>query len=169
LITVGISESDAKIKHLALRFFQQQGLHCGSSLIQTDKDIVFCSASAHNKYDVLIENASFFSNANADYIFLLNTDENIYPVAQNKNPIIITYGLNGLATATASSITSDESKIQFLFCLQRNIVTLKGKIIECQEFPVSINTTTDIHGAIAFTLLALILGVSPERISKTVL
>ena len=169
MITVGISETDAKIKHLALRFFQQQGLHCGSSLIQTDKDIVFCTAGADNNYDVLIENASSFSKASADYIFLLNTDENIYPVVQNKNSIIITYGLNGLATATASSITSDEAKIQFLFCLQRNIVTLKGKIIECQEFPVSIKTTTDIHSAMAFTLLALILDVSPARISKIVL
>lgn len=169
MITVGISESDAKIKHLALRFFQQQGLHCGSSLIQTDKDIVLCTASAHNNYDVLIENNSYFSSANADYIFLLNTDENIFPLSQNKKPIIVTYGLNGLATATASSITSDEYKIQFLFCLQRNIVTLKGKIIECQEFPVSIKTTTDIHSAMAFTLLALILGISPQIISKIIL
>ena len=166
MITVGISETDAKIKHLALRFFQEQGLHCGSSLIQTDKDVVFCTANAENTYDILIENTSSFSSSGADYILLLSADENISPVLQKKNPIIITYGLNALATATASSISSDETKTQFLFCLQRNIVTLKGKIIECQEFPVSIKTATDIRTAMAFTLLAVVLGVSPEFISK---
>ena len=169
MITVGISESDAKIKQLAARFFPQHGLRCGTTLKQTDKDFIFCTPKRNANYDILIENSAAVPESHADYIHLVNSDD-ISVGSVSEPSVYITYGLNSYATATASSLIEDGSYLRFQYCLQRNIVSLKGKIIECQEFPVSIyQFPLDIHSALAFTTLALTASIPPAKLSKIIL
>lgn len=166
LITVGISESGSKIKQLANHFFKQQGFRCSTFNDDTDADFIFNSPESNAHYDILIENSALNKPVRADYIHLLNSDD-ITSLSDLSECIFITYGLNRFATATASSIHDDGNFLSFQYCLQRNIVSLKGKVIECQEFPVCIYSTVfDIHSAIAFTTLALIAGTEPDLLAK---
>lgn len=169
LITVGISESDAKIKQLAGHFFHQHGYRCSSSVKQTDKDFIFCTPKSNALYDVFIENTTPQVRARADYIHLFNSDE-VFSVPASGHSLFITYGLNRFATVTSSSMHEEEGSLQFQYCLQRSIVSLKGKIIECQEFPVDIyGDTVDIHSALAFATLSLIAGINPTALARVVL
>ena len=166
LITVGICEKDSKIKQLVKHFFIHQGIKCSNDNENTDTDFIFNTPKNNTHYDILIENKALKSSAKADYIHLLNSDD-ITVLSDCSKCIFITYGLNRFATATASSIHYDENCLSFQYCLQRNITSLKGKIIECQEFPVCIcNIDLDIQGAIAFTTLSLIAGIKPEAMKK---
>lgn len=69
--------------------------------------------------------------ANAKYI-LVNSDEVDLSILQDLNAISITYGFNGKATVTMSSIEDEE----LILCLQRNVKTLQNKIIEPQEIRI---------------------------------
>ncbi len=169
LITIGISESDDQIKRLANHCFSQQGLKCGTSLRQTEKDFIFCPPKKNGSYDILIENSAPAYRLRADYIHLVNSDD-VVPSLSSEQSVLITYGLNSLATVTASSIAEDDAQLRFQFCLQRNIVSLKGRKIECQEFPVAIyHAAIDIHSAIAFATLALISSIPAVKLSQIIL
>ncbi len=166
LITVGICEKDSKIKQLANHFFNHQGIICSTNNENADADFIFNTPKNNTHYDILIENKTLNIPAKADYIHLFNSDD-INVLSDCSKCIFITYGLNRFATATASSIYYDENCLSFQYCLQRNITSLKGKIIECQEFPVCIcDIDLDIQSAIAFTTLSLIAGIKPESLKK---
>ncbi len=166
LITVGICESDFKITQLANHFFTHHGFICNNTTCDSDADFIFDALKKDAHYDILIENETLTTSAKADYIHLLNSDD-VTLVSESSKCIFITYGLNSFATATASSIHYDDNCLRFLYCLQRNIVNLKGNIIECQEFPVCIyNSSPDIYSAIAFTTLALIAGIKPDLLKN---
>lgn len=67
---------------------------------------------------------------------------------------VITYGLNGKATITVSSIKEDG----VLVCVQRNIENISKKIIEEQEFNIKVdkNNTQKTYNMLAiFTLLSI--------------
>ena len=168
LITVGIAETDGVIRQLAKQFFTDCGFRCGRALQKTDSDFIFCSPKPNGRYDILIENNTPATGTHGDYVHLVNSDE-VIPLPGSEHTVFITYGLNTFATATASSITEDGSHLHFQYCLQRNIVSLKGKMIECQEFPVSVyHSKADLHSAIAFTTLALLLSVPAEKLQQIV-
>ena len=98
----------------------------------------------------------------ADYVTILNADEPTMAPVYSKS-LVITYGLNSLATATASSLKNEPGKTCFQYCLQRSIVTLKGKILEPQEFPVMLpDVFPEISAAMGFVTLGLVLSFSPE-------
>ena len=101
----------------------------------------------------------------ADYITLMNADKKLsLPI--DKKSLIITYGLNPLATITASSVDTDGERTTFLCCLQRSIVTLKGKILEPQEFSVTLpEDITDLGTFMGFVCLGLVLSFRPEDFS----
>lgn len=161
LITVGICESEFKITQLANHFFTHKGFICSNTTDDSEADFIFDSLKKDAHYDILIENNTLSISAKADYIHLLNSD-NIVLAPDLSKCIFITYGLNSFATVTASSIHYEDNSLRFQYCLQRNIVNLKGNIIECQEFPVCIyNSLPDINSALAFTTLALIAGFNP--------
>lgn len=69
--------------------------------------------------------------ANAKYI-IVNSDKVDLKILQDLNAISITYGFNGKATVTMSSIEDEE----LILCLQRNITTLQNKKIEPQEIRI---------------------------------
>ncbi|MBQ4515773.1 MAG: hypothetical protein II978_03175 [Clostridia bacterium] len=166
MITVGICESDFKIKKLANHFFTHHGFICNNTICDWDADFIFDTIKKDVHYDILIENTPLTTTAKADYIHLLNSDD-VALVSDISKCIFITYGLNSFATATASSIYYEDNCLRFQYCLQRNIVNLKGNIIECQEFPVCIyNSLPDIHSAIAFTTLALIAGIKADLLKN---
>lgn len=74
---------------------------------------------------------------------------------------IITYGLNQKATITVSSVKEDN----ILVCIQRNIETINGNVIEEQECNIkseNINTNKIYNLLIIFTILE----VYKENISK---
>ncbi|MBR5157178.1 MAG: hypothetical protein IKW59_05360 [Clostridia bacterium] len=161
MITVGICESDFKITQLANHFFAHHGFICNNTICDSDADFIFDSLKKGTHYDILIENKTLNTPVKANYIHLLNSDDVTLTPCTSKC-IFITYGLNSFATVTASSIHYDDNCLKFQYCLQRNIVNLKGAIIECQEFPVCIyNSSSVIHSALAFTTLALIAGFNP--------
>lgn len=68
---------------------------------------------------------------NAKYI-IINSDEMDLSILQDLNATSITYGFNGKATVTMSSIEDDA----IILCLQRVIKTIQGNIIEPQEIRI---------------------------------
>ncbi len=168
MITVGISETNSTIKQLSRQLFRICGLRCSSSLKKTDSDFIFCSPKSGTGYDILIENNTPATGSHGDYIHLVNSDE-VLPLPGTEHTVFITYGLNPFATVTASSIIEEGRHLHFQYCLQRNIVSLKGKIIECQEFPVSIyHTGIDLHSALAFVTLSLVAGISAKKLEQII-
>ena len=69
----------------------------------------------------IIKNSKYLV-INSDY----NSNNEIFDCCEKR---IITYGTNQKATITTSSVKEDE----ILICIQRNIKTIKNKIIEIQE------------------------------------
>lgn len=164
MITIGISEENRNIQNLAKQLFVDCGRHCSSSLQKNDSDFIFCTPKPKKHYDILIENCFLSPNAQSDYIHLINSDE-LLPLHSGERSVWITYGLNPFATVTASSIVIEENHLHFHYCLQRDILSLKGKRIECQEFPVSVfHKETDLHSALACVSLALIVGISAKEL-----
>ncbi len=91
--------------------------------------------------------------ANAKYI-LINSDEVNLSILNKLNATFITYGFNGKATVTMSSIEDDE----LILCLQRNIKTLQNKIIEPQEICINMqhNNLIDKYLVICIQLINLL-------------
>ena len=149
------------ISSLIKSFFQAKGIRFCQNHSQTDCDYIFLPPSASHCDVLLINNPNKTQKCRGDYITLLNTDETITEEINNKS-LLISYGLNPLATITASSIRQKDEKTVFSCCLQRSIVTLKGKFIEPQEFPVAINApVSNLHSIIAFVSLGLVLSFIP--------
>ncbi len=114
---------------------------------------------ASNHCDVVLHHNRINSTL-ADYMTIMNTDET-HGGRINKKVPILTYGLNPLATVTASSICVEEGCMAFFCCLQRSIVTLQGKIIEPQEISMRL-PTEDISAGLAFAALGLVLSFAPK-------
>lgn len=85
----------------------------------------------------------------ANYL-IVNSDikENL-DMLLNMKATIITYGFNSKATITASSVQDEE----MIICVQRTMQTIKGKIIEPQEFIVPIYENVECTMSIITTLL----------------
>ncbi len=164
MISVGISKEDRAIRQLAADFLQRK-----IRLSKTaSKDLLLFSFGECEHFDIAIENTPSFNRFSAD-IRLLNSDT-IRPPADTLSSLIITYGLNHFATATASSLSEESSLLSFQYCLQRALTTFDGHVLECQEFPVSIpRFPIDIHRALAFVTLALICDVSPKELEQIII
>lgn len=68
---------------------------------------------------------------------------------------LITYGLSGKASITASSIENDE----MMLCVQRTISDVTGRKIEPQEIPVDVGAQVgDVSEVIACAAAALVCG-----------
>jgi len=89
----------------------------------------------------LLKNAKYLI-VNSDIVSNLN-------VLDNLQITVISYGFNSKATITASSVDEDE----VLVCVQRNIISSKGKIIEPQEIKMKLEKDVDCAMAISAILL----------------
>lgn len=105
--------------------------------------------------------------ASLDSIIMLNIDDenNIKLLEGNNKALVITYGLNNKATVTASSLDMN-NLIEFNFCLQREIKTLKGDIVEPLDFPVKINFLSKefIYSALASITVGLCYDLNIDNI-----
>lgn len=167
MVTLSIKEHGNAISSLVKAAFSRKGIRFSMNPDCTDCDYIFLPPDA-DCCDILLASIPGGSEGcRADYMTILNTDEKITEEI-NKKSLLITYGLNPLATVTASSIRAEEGKTAFSCCLQRTIVTLKGKVLEPQEFPVTISAPlSDLHAGIAFAALGLVLSFSPEDFSPS--
>lgn len=118
-------------------------------------------------YETLLSKEVKKSFASLDSIIVLNIDDenNIKLLEGNNKALVITYGLNNKATVTASSLDIN-NLIEFNFCLQREIKTLKGDVIEPLDFPVEINFFGKeyIYSALASIIVGLCYGLYIENI-----
>ena len=77
------------------------------------------------------------NHLNGDGYLIVNTDSRISPLPSNKG--VITYGLNGKASVTASSIADEALQV----CIQRGFRSLSGCPYEPQEFKASCPAGSD--------------------------
>ena len=165
MITVVFCEEHNTVRKMLAELFGRAGISyafkndpeaAGFALVQPDGGAVF---------DVALCHSAAPGRVSAEYFTLINADD-VKACKNDRGSIVITYGLNSLATAAASSIEADGEELKFQYCLQRNIATLKGRIIEPQEFKVCIGKGgITIHDALAYVTLALIFNAPPELIS----
>lgn len=95
----------------------------------------------------------------SEYIVFNSDRKNTIPQIKNKQVTFITYGFNSKSTVTASSIMEEE----ILICLQRNVKSKSGNIIEPQEFWVKANQRNDVYEIMAETCMDLIYGNKKNR------
>lgn len=74
--------------------------------------------------------------------------------------IAISYGMSPKCSITLSSIGK-----RSILAIQREIVTLKGKIIEPQEIPINNPYCLSQYALMASSASLLILGIDPEKLS----
>lgn len=75
------------------------------------------------------------------------------------DPVVLSCGLAGTSTVTASSIQDDG----FTFCLQRSIFTVGGNRLSPQEFNVKwFKKPDDIFSSLAAVTTLLLCDVKPE-------
>jgi UDP-N-acetylmuramoyl-L-alanyl-D-glutamate--2,6-diaminopimelate ligase len=78
---------------------------------------------------------------------------------------LITYGLNSKASITASSIQQDIEKERIVqCCLQRELITLSGKLVDPGEFTVllPLHTGAEVYSALGAITAALLNDVELE-------
>ncbi len=162
MVTIAIAEEEGAIADLLQNALREKGQKLCRKNNTYSCDYLLLTPDSHKSCDVSLIH-HYRPTSCADYITLLNADTKISPPTGKKS-LLITYGLNPLATVTASSVNNDGEKTSFLCCLQRSIVTLKGKVIEPQEFPVTLpGTTRDLGAIMGFVCLGLILSFSPDE------
>lgn len=92
---------------------------------------------------------------NAKYLIINSDMENNLKILNNLSANVITYGFNSKASITASSVTND----YILLCVQRNMQTINGSIIENQEIKVNFDESIteylpdDIMGIVTLLLI----------------
>ena len=105
-----------------------------------EHEIIPLSGGAGFDIIVCVEDApgpDAFNAAGERTKYVVNPDhKNILAQLPKKGAELITCGFNGKDCVTASSVTENELQI----CIQRNIPTLDGRILEPQEFCVSLDT-----------------------------
>lgn len=103
----------------------------------------------HVKFDLMIitdniiENLEFKDRElelakaliNNSKIIMINIDIDIGDILGDNEYSIISYGFNGKATITLSSITDD----RVILCVQREIKNIRGNIIENKEIEIKID------------------------------
>ncbi len=163
LITIAFSSEKQAVKELITTLFLRENIFF-SSKNDPERNGFALLTTEKGKFDIALNDNSS-KNIIADFVTIIDSDNTSLSFTQNKS-IIISYGLNSLATVVASSINTSRDFLSFQFCLQRSIATLKGALLEPQEFPVTIKLPSiSISDALAYCVLALICGISKEKIS----
>lgn len=99
---------------------------------------------------------------------ILNADDHErISLLQGKRYSVLTYGFNSKASVTASSIGEGIYRESFICCLQRNLLTNDGNIIEPQEFEIKVNSGfVDSYSVMAAAAFAIFLGAILTPYSK---
>lgn len=158
MITVGIIDSKNEIKGIIGDILKKQNIPMGESCEDEKSRYVFLKAPFEKKCDIIIDADGGMTEENECCIYMYNSDEKIKRAA--KNALVISYGLNSLATVTASSIDEEGESLCFQYCLQREIVGFSGKKTEPQEFPVRFGRGISIRTALAVVTFMILCGLT---------
>lgn len=153
-MTLEIVEDNNEIKNFLCKFLSDKKR---PYLIDTQNDLtkILIDFPLPASLKLTINNTENIKATHDCHLYMFNSDEK-NTARLLKDTLIISYGLNSIATVTASSIDSGENFLCFQYCLQRSILGFSGKKIEPMEFPVKlINTEIDIHSALAVVTFAL--------------
>ena len=89
---------------------------------------------------------------NSKYLIInLDYNKNIEEFEKDRNKII-TYGYNSKSNITISSVKEEQS----FLCLQRNIKSIFGKIIEMQEIKANVNYNIDVYNVMIIIALTIL-------------
>jgi len=99
-----------------------------------------------------------FSQMDEKGIAIVNVDDDdIIKMLQDMKYRFVTYGFNDKASITTSSIGDSVFKDGFICCLQQEISTQNGKIIEPQEYKLKLNESEfDSNSVLAAASFAII-------------
>ena len=107
---------------------------------------------------------------NKNNLLIINTDDEYSTklAYENQKAIVMTYGLNGRSSLTASSLDLD-SNIKFHLCLQRSVETFCNSYVDPFEYPIEVNLTgmDNLYSTFAAISLALHFNIDLETIIKT--
>ncbi len=159
MVTVAIAERENVIATMLKQAFHNKNIRFCQNTLQNDRTYCLLDPKANKNCDIALLHNSAACSCSADYMTLLNANEHDF--FYNKKSVIITYGLHSLATVTASSIHTEAEETHFLCCIQRSFVSLKGNLIEPQEFPVRVPFSSDIDALLGYVTLGLTLSFSP--------
>lgn len=164
MITIGITEKSDEIKDLLLSIFSKKGFSFCENKIDEECDYAIFYGQRNFTCDIVLGAGEMADNTlEANYVYIFNSDMSD-TVCVPKKALIISYGLNSLATVTASSINDDGEMLCFQYCLQRSIPSLSGKIVEPQEFPVRIcSKEAKIYSALSVVTLAMVCDILTEE------
>ena len=84
-------------------------------------------------------------------------------VLQIPSQWVVSFGLSGKDSITVSSLEPDYA----VLALQRELVTLDGRVVEQQEIPLPIPRATGASGLMALYGALLLLGASPETLGAS--
>ena len=121
-------------------------------------------AAFSGAYDLFIALAADGSSAPSPGLrcraLLVPGDEQIEGVLRIPSQWVVSFGLSGKDSITLSSIEPDAS----VLALQRELVTLDGRVIERQEIPLPIPPATGAAGLMPMYGALLLMGVRPETL-----
>lgn len=113
--------------------------------------------------DYILSKKKLFDNLAHGKIGIINLDDtqSFRLLEDNQHILVVTYGLNGKASITASSIDMDFTT-SFNFCVQRGLTTMAGMEIEAFEYPLKINLIGkhNIYNTLAAVTCGLILDLT---------
>ena len=101
------------------------------------KNIKFDVLVINEPIEDILKSSKYLENIinKVNYIIVNSDIKNNLLFLKNLKANIITYGFNAKATITVSSIKEENT----MLCIQRNIETVDGKVIEEQETNIKIN------------------------------
>lgn len=110
----------------------------------------------YNKIDLLILTPNACPPFPSSKILLMPDELTAIPSTE----IAISYGMSSKCSVTLSSVGK-----RSILAIQREIITIKGKIIEPQEIPISNIYQLSQYALMASSAALLILGISPESLA----
>ena len=145
---IGIITDERKEKHIEKVInkylkLQNKLIFINRNNINNIKNIKFNTILLLNNGDKLFKENDTLKQIieNAKYLIINSDADKNLDILNNLNLNVITYGFNSKASITASSVTDED----ILLCVQRNIQTIQGKIIESQEIKVKLSENNSIY------------------------
>lgn len=126
------------------------------------------------EYDYFNDKIKLVQTLKKNKLLIINTDykHSMKLAYENQKVIIMTYGLNGRSSLTASSVSSDfDPKTKFNLCLQRTVETFYNTHLEPFEHPIEVNLIgmDNLYCVFAAIAVALHFNIDLQTIEKTFL
>jgi UDP-N-acetylmuramyl tripeptide synthase len=131
-------------------------------------DIILCSDKADdfnrtefNRYRQLLEHKGL--QCSKKPVVIVNGDDmSVSRLLEGYEYYTVTYGYNSRASVTASSVGDNLSENGFICCTQRGICSIRGGVVEPQEFKMDIEReSNNSHNILAAAAFAVVIGMKP--------